>query len=103
YGHQAGDIVLSECGHIIRRCIRMNDIAGRFGGEEFVVLMPNTSLLGAAHFADRVRTELAAANFPALTGAHSVTASFGVAELLPNESLSDLFSRADTLLYAAKN
>ncbi|NYT59657.1 GGDEF domain-containing protein [Alcaligenaceae bacterium] len=102
FGHHAGDMVLMECGNIIRRCIRKNDIAGRFGGEEFVVLMPNTSLAGAARLADRIRAELADANFPAMTGVHPVTASFGVAELLPNESLSDLFRRTDTMLYAAK-
>ncbi|MCC2595225.1 diguanylate cyclase [Pusillimonas sp. MFBS29] len=103
YGHHAGDTVLAECGNIIRRCIRKNDIAGRFGGEEFVVLMPNTTLVGAARFADRVREELAAADFPAMSVGQPVTASFGVAELLPGETLSGLFRRADSMLYTAKN
>lgn len=103
YGHHAGDMVLIECGNIIRRCARKNDIAGRFGGEEFVVLLPGTDLQGAAYFADRVRSALAQARFPALNELQPVTASFGVAELLPDETLSDLVHRADIMLYAAKN
>lgn len=103
YGHLAGDMVLVECGALLRQCIRTHDIAGRLGGEEFVVLMPNTNLQGAQAWADRVRTILAKTRFPSLPDHHSITASFGVATRLPNESLEDLIRRADVMLYAAKD
>ena len=102
YGHHAGDMVLVECSKLLRRHIRMNDIAGRFGGEEFVVLMPNTSLQAAAAWADHVRIILTETRFPALPDHHSITASFGVVKRLPDESLDDLIRRADVMLYAAK-
>ncbi|MBV6272596.1 GGDEF domain-containing protein [Alcaligenaceae bacterium CGII-47] len=103
YGHAAGDMVLAESGNIIRQCARKKDIAGRFGGEEFIVLLPGTNLNEAARFAHRVRTKLANTVFSALTDMESVTASFGVVELLPKETLSNLVQRADIMLYEAKN
>jgi len=102
YGHTAGDIVLSTFGGIIGENVRHRDIAARIGGEEFVVMLPDTGVVSARALADRLRQVLEASRFAALPGAHRVTASFGVAELAPGESLDALLSRADSLLYAAK-
>src|SRR5690606_22253971 len=102
HGHSAGDRVLIEVGRIIGQCARAHDIAGRFGGEEFIVLLPNTSLDGATYFAERVRKTLADTPFRGAGGPITVTGSFGVAERLPGESLLELINRTDTMLYTAK-
>lgn len=102
HGHAAGDRVLIEVGRIIDQCARAHDIAGRFGGEEFIVLLPNTSLDGATYFAERVRKTLADTSFKVSGGLITVTGSFGVAERLPGEPLLELINRTDAMLYAAK-
>ncbi len=102
YGHAAGDLVLAEFAKILRHCARATDIVGRFGGEEFIILLPSTSPERAVHVAQRIRALLAATHFPELPSDYFLTASFGVAGLRENESLRDLFSRADALLYDAK-
>ncbi|HEU0230653.1 MAG TPA: GGDEF domain-containing protein [Burkholderiaceae bacterium] len=109
YGHNAGDIVLQEFGRILLECVRFDDFAARVGGEEFAVLLPDTTLEGATQFADRVRTRLSQTPFtvkPLTDTAHVtqlVTASFGVVQREKNEPLTDLLLRADATLYAAKS
>lgn len=103
YGHAAGDEVLIEFGSIIRRAIRSSDIAGRTGGEEFIILLPGTDPSGASELAERLRIALMKAHFSHLPASDSVTASFGVAVLRPGESLDELMERADAWLYAAKD
>ena len=109
YGHNAGDMVLQAFGRILTECARLGDIAARVGGEEFAVLLPDTTLEGATQFADRVRARLSQTPFtvkPLTDTAHVtqiVTASFGVAQRRKNESLNDLLRRADAMLYAAKS
>ncbi|SHI24095.1 diguanylate cyclase (GGDEF) domain-containing protein [Pollutimonas bauzanensis] len=102
-GHAAGDQVLQAFGEIVRDCIRAQDIAARVGGEEFALLLPCTSLDGAVQLAERVRNHLATTPFRTLAGARIVTASFGVAQRMQDESLQDLFARADAMLYRAKS
>ncbi|HEY9279321.1 MAG TPA: GGDEF domain-containing protein [Eoetvoesiella sp.] len=102
YGHAVGDSVLTEFAQILRHCARTVDIVGRFGGEEFIVLLPGTSADRAVHVAQRMRTLLAATRFSALPEEYVLTASFGVAGLRKGETLRDLFARADALLYGAK-
>jgi diguanylate cyclase (GGDEF)-like protein len=101
YGHEVGDKVLVAFGDLLRRRTRATDIVARFGGEEFVVLMPNTDLADAFAIADRIREAFAA--FPIEPLPNTVTASFGVAEMAPGEQGNDLLRRADTALYDAKH
>ncbi|WP_232346231.1 GGDEF domain-containing protein [Cupriavidus sp. USMAA2-4] len=102
HGHVAGDTVLSEFGHLVLASIRHRDIAGRIGGEEFAILLPGTDVASALHLAERLRHTLETTAFEALPGTCTVTASFGVTALAAGESLDDLLTRADMLLYTAK-
>jgi diguanylate cyclase (GGDEF)-like protein len=101
YGHAAGDRVLTAFGDLLRRHTRAIDIVARFGGEEFVVLTPNTDLDNAVAIANRIRESMAACTIEALPD--PVTASFGVAEMVPHEQGSGLLHRADAALYEAKH
>lgn len=103
YGHHAGDVALIKFSNIIRRCIRKTDFAYRFGGEEFVILMPETTLHEAAILAERLRTEISNTNFPEIEGLSHITCSFGVAESMSDDTLDSLVRRGDNRLYAAKN
>jgi two-component system cell cycle response regulator len=100
YGHDAGDKVLAGFGDVLRRRTRETDIAARFGGEEFVVLMPATDLQDAIAIADRVRAAVAELRFESMP--EPITASFGVAERAAGEPGDALLRRADAALYEAK-
>jgi diguanylate cyclase (GGDEF)-like protein len=106
YGHAAGDAVLREVAHRIQDHLRTEDLLGRFGGEEFVVLMDQTPLLGAGHVADRLREAVARKPFrvPGADGwtEIAVTVSVGVSTLRKDELDEALIMRADTALYEAK-
>jgi len=97
YGHAAGDLVLQRVAHIAAAEVRKTDVIGRFGGEEFVLLLPDATAATALHIAERVRSAIEA-------GAHPppVTISVGVAERLPGETAEALLRRADQALYVAK-
>jgi diguanylate cyclase (GGDEF)-like protein len=99
HGHGAGDQVLQKIGRAIASQLRETDLAARWGGEEFLVLLPNTGLEAAQICADRIRRGVAALAMPY---GGTVTISGGVAQLLPNETLHEVISRADVQLYAAK-
>jgi two-component system cell cycle response regulator len=101
YGHAAGDSVLTAFGDLLRRHTRAIDVVARFGGEEFVVLTPNTDLEHAVAIANRIKEAFAACAIESLPDA--VTASFGVAEMAPDEPGSGLLRRADAALYEAKH
>lgn len=97
YGHQAGDEVLKRVAQEAAGELRSGDILGRFGGEEFVIVLPDAPAEVASRVANRVRTAIEAGNTnPA------VTISVGVAELAHGESADALLRRADQALYAAK-
>lgn len=100
YGHEVGDSVLVSLSGIVKKELRDLDIIGRYGGEEFLVVLPNTSLEEAKPFVDRIRKKVQEHHFE---GAGSVTVSLGLAELLPDENISELFKRVDDLLYKSKN
>ncbi|HEY2407846.1 MAG TPA: GGDEF domain-containing response regulator [Polyangiaceae bacterium] len=103
-GHAAGDAVLSGLGRLLPRAIRSCDVAARWGGEEFVVALPSTPLSGALLVAERVRSELEASQIHDGSGDRvPVTASFGVAEIRPEEALDHLIDRADRAMYGAKS
>lgn len=104
HGHRMGDAVLRTAADMLEAGRRGPDLAARFGGEELVLLLPETALAGAAELAERLRLSLAAAR-TSLDGVEvGVTASLGVAGWRgASESLDSLLHRADTALYAAKN
>ncbi|MGL5269402.1 MAG: sensor domain-containing diguanylate cyclase, partial [Selenomonadaceae bacterium] len=99
WGHPVGDLVLKHTAEIIGDRIRKADILVRIGGEEFVVLMPETRLAGAREAAESLREALVANEHPI---AGKVTASFGVAERMKIEPFSYWYRRADEALYRAK-
>ncbi len=103
YGHPAGDEVLRSVASLLRRRFRSTDGLARFGGEEFLVLMPGTALEQAQEVLDGIRQELAAWPIALPDGqALQCTVSMGVAEHAPNQSLEELISLADQMLYRAK-
>jgi diguanylate cyclase (GGDEF)-like protein len=102
YGHQRGDAALTQVGRIIASEIREGDAAYRYGGEEFLLVLPNRSLEEAAQGAERIRASVAEA--AAVSGLLApVTLSGGVAGVLPGESIENAIGRADNALYLAKN
>jgi len=105
YGHAAGDVVLRNIAGQIRSWIREGDVACRYGGEEFVILMPECGAGVARERADMLRQAIAATVFSSDgSGPERVTASFGVAELPRHGEEADaLFRAADTALYRAKH
>jgi two-component system, cell cycle response regulator len=100
YGHQAGDKLLATFGGLLRRYTRATDVVARFGGEEFVVLMPNTNLEDALVTAERIREALASSRIEPLPA--PITVSIGVAELEGGEQGDALLRRVDTALFEAK-
>ena len=103
FGHPAGDAVLREFAQVLRDSVREIDTAGRWGGEEFVVLLPGTDAAGGVKLAERLRRGLESRPILAPDGtALRVTASFGVASAPPAAGAPDLVSAADAALYEAK-
>jgi two-component system cell cycle response regulator len=100
YGHEAGDKVLAAFGELLRGCTRATDVVARFGGEEFVVLMPNTDLKHALATAERIRKVLASTRVEPLPD--PITVSVGVAELAAAEQGDALLRRVDKALFTAK-
>jgi diguanylate cyclase (GGDEF)-like protein len=103
YGHEAGDEVLRHLADLARESCRNVDIAGRYGGDEFVFVLPSTSSDGAAQFAERFRARLLEAATVRL-GAHATSVSLGVAAWDPASMAtpSELIRQADRAMYAAK-
>jgi diguanylate cyclase (GGDEF)-like protein/PAS domain S-box-containing protein len=99
HGHQTGDQVLIAFCRRIRQQLRCSDVFGRWGGEEFLILLPQGSLSSAAALAEKLRQLIAASPFPQVG---RVTASFGVAARIPHEPDHAWFQRVDSQLYAAK-
>ncbi len=106
YGHLVGDEVLRTIGRLFHRkgIFRAEDICGRYGGEEFTVILPATSAVNAAVPADKFRAELSRLVFRADNGEKfNVTASVGIAELSDSEeTIDEIISKADAALYRAK-
>ena len=97
HGHIEGDRVLVKVAGVICRSLRENDSVARFGGEEFIVLLPDTSLARAQQVAERIQAQLGMAEQPCCT------VSIGIASHAPgDESLDSLLARADAALYRAK-
>lgn len=105
HGHQAGDAVLTELGKRLTFNLRESDFCARYGGEEFLVIMPDTTQLGARLVGERIKLITSDLPFqvPAKEGNISCTVSVGIASLRPNETAQELQARADKALYKAKN
>ena len=99
YGHPAGDVVLTTLTHLVSRHVRDHDTFGRYGGEEFLLITPQTGIEAARQLAERLRSEIENHSFPAIG---QVTCSFGVTANRPNDTPNSLIARADTALYDAK-
>lgn len=102
HGHPAGDFALKEIVRVAQATIRDVDGLVRYGGEEFLLLLPKTGLEGARLTAERVRVAIEDLALPWSDTQLRLTASFGVAELKPRETDDELLHRVDEALYAAK-
>lgn len=103
HGHLCGDQVLAGVGRILRDTLRMSDERCRYGGEEFLIVLPDTTMVGASRVAENLRARFAATPVLCARGGVRFTASLGVAQALPGETdVNAVLSRADAALYAAK-
>jgi diguanylate cyclase (GGDEF)-like protein len=100
HGHQAGDVTLKQVGKCLVEALRANDIVGRFGGEEFIALLPAADEVVAANVAERLRQRISSLELP---HGGAVTASIGVGTGAEDHGLDDLISVADRALYEAKS
>lgn len=104
YGHAGGDIALKEISAIANNYVRDNDTLGRIGGEEFLLILPNTSATQAMEVAERMRVAIEQKDIMIIDKAVRISASFGVAQLNKNQqNFNQLFNQADAALYQAKN
>lgn len=103
YGHDCGDYVLVEIAKLLRETIRKQDIVARWGGEEFLFLLPETDKEGACKTADKVRNKIGSRNFNYNEMKIRITMTFGVAECLPGDKVQERIKEADTALLLGKN
>jgi diguanylate cyclase (GGDEF)-like protein len=104
YGHLCGDAVLNAVGKRMKEVLRGSDLKCRYGGEEFLVLLPETPLHGARRVADTLRREIAERPVAWAGEALTITASFGLAQTMPGEvNVQAVIARADQALYRAKD
>lgn len=101
FGHEAGDMVLKGISALVRHRIRRADVLCRWGGEEFLVLCPSTTLDEAVILAQSLLDKMRSSPFPEI--GRPVTASFGVTDYHSDEAIDDLLKRVDNLVYKAKN
>jgi diguanylate cyclase (GGDEF)-like protein len=103
FGHAAGDAFLAAFAEMLRTTRRTSDVCGRIGGEEFALLLPETSAAAAAQLADRLRDSIRLIRIPGVDPEASFSGSFGITELLPGDADVDgMIDRADRALYRAK-
>ncbi|MGO1499839.1 MAG: GGDEF domain-containing protein [Marinobacter sp.] len=102
YGHSAGDAALKQFTNLVRSVIRQPDVAARWGGEEFLLLLPDTSLIPALTLAERLRREVANASFSFHGQNLPVTMSAGVCSIAQIDSIDNMLKQADIQLYSAK-
>jgi two-component system cell cycle response regulator len=102
YGHPAGDMVLSDIGKILKKHVRRNDFACRYGGEEFAVILPNVSKDGINMAYERFREMVTKQTFEYKSEQFHITVSIGIAFSNDAESANDLLAHADQALYQAK-
>lgn len=103
HGHQAGDEILRALAARVASDLRVIDSFGRYGGEEFLLILPQTTLAGAKIKAERIRVSIQALRFDGLPRGTEVTVSIGLAEFRAGETTDDTLARADGALYQAKS
>jgi len=103
HGHLTGDEVLREVATMINETLRKTEFCGRYGGEEFLIVLPQTDIKGALIGAERVRTTIENTLFPDLGSDFKVTVSIGLSEYQIREDVDKIIARADEALYRAKN
>lgn len=105
YGHLTGDNVLKLLSKLLKNHIKGQDIAARFGGEEFIMALPETQMDGGVVLAEQIRTSLEKMRWQSKNSGKdigTITTSLGVAQFIPGEDLNTLIARADKALYTAK-
>lgn len=100
YGHLVGDEVLVQIASILKKCVRESDSVGRWGGEEFLLVLPLTIQDQACTLAEKIRGEIQTYNFP---NTQRLTCSFGVTSFREGDNKDAMLERADTAMYQAKN
>ena len=103
YGHTTGDEVLREFVQCCQQAMRSSDMIFRYGGEEFVILLPGVNALGATQAAERIRTIIEKHHFSTSNAQIPVTVSMGTASLMITDTQVSIINRADKALYAAKH
>jgi diguanylate cyclase (GGDEF)-like protein len=101
-GHPVGDLVLQEFARLTQTTLRGADICGRFGGEEFMLLLPQTESERAKVIAERLRLAIAQRDFPGMHVQRRITATVGIAAYRPKEDIEQTIARADAALYRGK-
>lgn len=102
YGHDAGDVILSTLGKILTKYVRQVDFVGRYGGEEFLIILPGIDLGGGVHFAEKIRTIIENFKFIYKNERIGVAISCGVAQRSSSQSGEDTVVQSDQMLYRAK-
>jgi diguanylate cyclase (GGDEF)-like protein len=102
FGHHTGDEVLLAFGNALHSVARGSDLVGRFGGEEFLLLMPDTELEAALEQAERLRASVEELVVKTDSGPLNITTSIGVAVGAPGDPLEEVVNKADQSLYSAK-
>ncbi|MFT5881101.1 MAG: diguanylate cyclase (GGDEF)-like protein [Moritella sp.] len=102
FGHDAGDEVLKTCAQVIKHGIRQQDAFARWGGEEFIILLPTTNLEGAMNLAEKIRQAIAQSVIQFNGHEIQITCTIGVSEIQLNEDFEQAFKRADQALFTAK-
>ncbi|HFD33360.1 MAG TPA: GGDEF domain-containing protein [Gammaproteobacteria bacterium] len=100
YGHNKGDEILVEFSKILKQDLRPTDFSARFGGEEFLVILPETSIQAAEVIAERIRKQMKSIRVEGVT--ENISASFGVTNVAANETATEAFIRVDKALYQSK-
>jgi diguanylate cyclase (GGDEF)-like protein len=101
-GHRMGDLTLQTFIRVAQRELRAIDFIGRYGGDEFLMVLTQTPLSGARECAERVREQMELADIQGADGPGQITVSIGIAQYRPGESLEETLARADAALYRAK-